>query len=775
MALPDPLNIPDLPGVPLTPEHVEYLVKEGFPAEYVAQAVLIRSSRASTDLPAGFREAFPDVDPRGILFGWRFTGVDGKERVEWQFRPDHPPLDEAGKPKKYLFLPGTGIRYGLLLKRSGPRLWIVEGTKQGHVLASAVPVTDSVVAIPGCYGWQRDGQAPPGLVKLAQNKQVVVVLDADASSNQLVFDAGIKLKEALPNAATLRFGQIPGGGKTGVDDYLAGLGPDPKQRQKAIATLAERALPKPANRRPPKKTKGATEEEDDQEWMFGPDGKFLVDTVARRVSAEQPFALTADGRLAQYKDGWFQTEKAEERFLGLCAKLLGNHSTATIRNNLRDHLIGLCANEGRVLGDLSDEPLINLKNGMLNWVTGEKLDHDPKYLSAYQFPVDYDPEATCPVYEAWLRESTLVGGEDQTLILESVLSQLIDFTAPPTKALFLTGPTKSGKSTLMELMEALVGGDLTSAIEFHKMEDPFSVAELYGMRLNIDADMPANYVPEVATFKKLTGRDKINANRKFGRMFKFKNFAVLIFSANKMPAVGERSRAFLSRAVPASFPHSLEGSEKMNGKLPALLKAELPGVLNRLIMALRERKARAETQGGDGFLPPNKTVMREFEASISIAHEFTQQALWIWPRGGEGWVGPKTIRSGAECNYGMTVSQLFELFKDWMGQTNNEVHMNMKSFKDRILAVRDVVLAQNQARGDFINVTPKLNAEWGTPNTTGFHNRPKYPLTPPGAPERPMEELKAVLAPVLPLVKPETEPFRARRISDIPARPVFAD
>lgn len=222
MARPDDIEIPPtgLPGRPLLADHFDYLEKSGISREYLQATPLIRSTEFLTDLPDYFRERADVVRPKGILFGW----CNARGFLEWQLRLDKPPTDpDTGKLKKYLFHWATAIRYGLINERAGDTVLIVEGTKQGHAVASAVGDDATVLAIPGCSGWSRDGwKVPADMLELTRDKKVFVCLDADAASNLDVYTAGEKLSEGLaPTVEFVKFVQPPGGGKSGIDDHLA--------------------------------------------------------------------------------------------------------------------------------------------------------------------------------------------------------------------------------------------------------------------------------------------------------------------------------------------------------------------------------------------------------------------------------------------------------------------------------------------------------------------------------------------------------------------------
>ncbi|MGL5444150.1 MAG: hypothetical protein ACRDDJ_16970, partial [[Mycobacterium] stephanolepidis] len=151
----------ELPGQPLSDARRQFLVDSGIRAEYLdAPESLIREVRGQVDLDGMSGQPFAWVtdhnggNPRGLLFGW----CDAAGTIRWQYRPDTPPVDEKGRPKKYLFVKDDAPRYGIR-SNAGDKatVWIVEGTKQSHAVASYLGDEVTVIGIPGVTAWSGGG------------------------------------------------------------------------------------------------------------------------------------------------------------------------------------------------------------------------------------------------------------------------------------------------------------------------------------------------------------------------------------------------------------------------------------------------------------------------------------------------------------------------------------------------------------------------------------------------------------------------------------------
>lgn len=186
-----------------------------------------------------------------IVFPW----VD-REAGEATFQDRHwPPLPEEAV--KYRWNRGAGGKHlhfaaWRVPAVPGPVI-IAEGTKQSLAVASWAPAAYAVYGIPGCWGWrnkpENGGTRHHRLDRFA-GRDVVIILDADAAANLDVYEAGEKLAAELEleDAASVTFARMPGAGKEGIDDYLAGV--DPDRREERLAKLIASAGTVPAAKRP---------------------------------------------------------------------------------------------------------------------------------------------------------------------------------------------------------------------------------------------------------------------------------------------------------------------------------------------------------------------------------------------------------------------------------------------------------------------------------------------------------------------------------------------
>ena len=221
---------------------------------------------------------------------------------------------------------------------------------------------------------------------------------------------------------------------------------------------------------------------------------------------------------------------------------------------------------------------LNLENGSYEIATGELHPHSPVRRFTWQLPIKFDLLATCPTFLRVLSE--ILPPEKARREIQKLFAYCVGVDGHPYQCAHLfVGEGNNGKSTLLAVLVALLGKENVAAETLTSLtENRFAPANLWGKKANIFADLPSNPLRYTSVFKALTGGDKVRGEAKFGKTFYFVNGAKLVFSANELPEVNDRTRAFWRRWYLVRFDQDFTGRED-RALLPKLL-AELPGILN---------------------------------------------------------------------------------------------------------------------------------------------------------------------------------------------------
>ena len=218
---------------------------------------------------------------------------------------------------------------------------------------------------------------------------------------------------------------------------------------------------------------------------------------------------------------------------------------------------------------ITDNPLaeyVNVPNGMVAWKTGDLLPHSPDYRSTVQLPVEYDPNAKCPLFEKFIAEVLPPDLYEPTGDSPGFIWELIGYTLysgnPLHVAVLLYGKGRNGKGTLIRVLKALLGERNCSTVGLHQLvENRFRAATLFGKLANLAGDLDSKWLDNTAMFKAITGGDTIQAEHKYGAAFDFSPWALPFYSTNKAFGSADSSEGWVARWVVVPFPTSFMGRE----------------------------------------------------------------------------------------------------------------------------------------------------------------------------------------------------------------------
>jgi putative DNA primase/helicase len=270
-------------------------------------------------------------------------------------------------------------------------------------------------------------------------------------------------------------------------------------------------------------------------------------------------------------------------------KEVANHAKHSESDHRINAMISLAQSEPGIpvrLGDLDTDPwLFNCLNGTIDLRTSSLLPHRKEDLITILVPVDYQPDAQCPLWLSFLDRVT--GGD---AALASYLQRAVGYS--------LTGDTRSqvmfllyglgnnGKSTFTMTIRKLMAGyaERLDAEDLMLKEKGLGggpkegIASLKNKRLVVGSELQDGKRLDVSLVKDMTGGETVKARRLYEHDFEFMPTFKLWLYGNHKPVIADTTLSIWRRVKQIPFEVTIPNSE-VDPDLPMKLEAEFPGIL----------------------------------------------------------------------------------------------------------------------------------------------------------------------------------------------------
>jgi len=187
--------------------------------------------------------------------------------------------------------------------------------------------------------------------------------------------------------------------------------------------------------------------------------------------------------------------------------------TDRVLTEIANLMVGVAAKDSSQTKISSD--LVHVGNGMLDLGGSEPalLPFDPDYLSLARVPHHYEPAASCPTFEEFLRQAV---PEDDVLLLQKAAGMLLAQRNFGQAIILLIGAGGAGKGTLVDIMSQMVGRNNCVQMRTNLLTQRFEVGKFIGKILLVGADVPGDFLNKkgAETLKSLSGGDVLDAELK---------------------------------------------------------------------------------------------------------------------------------------------------------------------------------------------------------------------------------------------------------------------
>lgn len=232
-------------------------------------------------------------------------------------------------------------------------------------------------------------------------------------------------------------------------------------------------------------------------------------------------------------------------------------------------------------GDPEPSDVVAFRNGLLDLKTRKLIPPTYRLFLTNCLDFDFTPDSPAPV--EWLKFLQTIWDYDLDSItaLQEMLGYLLTDDTSHQKMFMFIGPPRSGKGTILRVLESLVGSDNRVSPSLNNLGNDRGLAPLIGRRVAMisDARMSgrADQQPIVENLLRISGEDSLTIDRKYIASWTGKLSSRFIMASNEPPSFSDASGALANRFIMFQFTKSFLGHEDHG--LGARLLKEIPGIL----------------------------------------------------------------------------------------------------------------------------------------------------------------------------------------------------
>jgi putative DNA primase/helicase len=329
--------------------------------------------------------------------------------------------------------------------------------------------------------------------------------------------------------------------------------------------------------------------------------------------------------------------------------------------------------------DMDKDPdLFNVLNGTIHLPTGELRPHNPEELITKLSPVEYQPDAQCPRWEAFL-DSIMLGRKELVQFIQLAVGYSLTAHTDE-RCLFIEfGCGANGKSTQLETICDLMGDYAfrtpTSTLMAKKSDSiPNDIARLKGARFVFASEAEEGKRLAEATVKDLTSGEAVSARFMRGEWFDFKPVCKIWLGTNHKPEIRGTDPAIWDRIRLIPFDYRIPEEARIpRREMQAIFQEEMPGILRWAVEG-----AMAWYENGLNTPDEIKQATSGYRSEMDTLIQFIAECCQTGP-------GLK-----AQCKI------LYEKYTEW-AEATGEYAVKKRDFEKR-LKERGLVTEQGHAR-----------------------------------------------------------------------------
>lgn len=226
--------------------------------------------------------------------------------------------------------------------------------------------------------------------------------------------------------------------------------------------------------------------------------------------------------------------------------------------------------------------LLTVNNGTIDLATGERLPHDPAHFLTRLVFAEYDPEAQCPQFMAFL-DRIFAGDQDVIAYMQRFAGYCLTGQTGEQVLAFFCGLGANGKSVLANVLRALCGDYASTAgadllMKRDHRGSTNDLAALRGSRLVVVSEFDDGERLAEAQIKQITGGDAVTCRFLYGEYFSYTPQFKPLLIGNHRPKIRGTDHGIWRRLHLLNFNVTIPPDER-DPHLQEKLLQELSGIL----------------------------------------------------------------------------------------------------------------------------------------------------------------------------------------------------
>jgi putative DNA primase/helicase len=312
-----------------------------------------------------------------------------------------------------------------------------------------------------------------------------------------------------------------------------------------------------------------------------------------------------------------------------------------------------------------DNWLFNCQNTTLGLYQRENHLHLPSDMITSVSPANYDPVATCPLWDKFLQE-IMVGNVDNIGFLQRAAGYSLTGSSAEQCLFVLWGDGKNGKSTFLEVLGYILGdyGDTATMGMFLDNDYdaiPNELAGLAGKRFVSATESKEGRRLDEAKIKAITGSDNVKARFLHKEFFRFRPEFKIWLSSNHRPAIRGTDEGIWRRIRLVPFTWQIPEAQR-DKQLRGKLQAEASGILNWMIAGLEDYRKGGLRESVDvveatrSYRSGENWLLQFLEAETETSPQFSVQAGALYGRY-KTWAGISGERVLSEIRFNRAMDE----------------------------------------------------------------------------------------------------------------------